>query len=129
MPVLRSWVLADKERVPEILSRLPYPSTAGLFGVGASSARQEADRKTQLNLRRIALLILASAKDAFVAHLTALQGKLVDLLQMPLSMELTALLILSLTVIPARGSMMMMRYPALVLPHRPQKFPSVLCMD
>ena len=63
LPILRSWSLGDKERMPELLSRLSSPASAGVLGIGASSARTEADRKTQLNLRRIALLILAAADD------------------------------------------------------------------
>jgi hypothetical protein len=51
-----------------------------MFGVGASSARLEADRKTQLNLRRIALLILAATEDTFVTNLAGLEDKLVELL-------------------------------------------------
>ena len=79
-PVLRQWSLLDKERMPEMLSRLSTPTAAGLmFGVGASSARLEADRKTQLNLRRIATMILAAPDDTFVANLTVLQEKLIDL--------------------------------------------------
>ena len=81
LPLLRSWVLADKERMPELLSRLAAPTTAGLmFGVGATSARVEADRRTQTNLRRIALLILASADDTFVVNLPGLQEKLIELM-------------------------------------------------
>lgn len=51
-----------------------------MFGVGANSARLEADRKAQLNLRRIAFLILTAANDTFVVNMIALQEKLVDLL-------------------------------------------------
>ncbi len=81
MPVLRQWVLQEKERMPELLSRLSPPASAGIvFGVGASSARLEADRKTQLNLRRMALLMLSSDSDTFVVHLSGLQEKLVDLM-------------------------------------------------
>ena len=81
MPILRQWVLSDKERMLELISRLTSPTAAGLvFGVGASSARLEADRKTQLNLRRIALLILAAVDDTFVVNLTGLQEKLIDLM-------------------------------------------------
>ncbi|KAJ5081607.1 hypothetical protein NUU61_009871 [Penicillium alfredii] len=81
MDLLRQWVLADKERLAEILGRLPPPSTAGImFGVGASAARLEADRKAQLNLRRIALLILSASDDYFVGELPALLRKLEDLL-------------------------------------------------
>ena len=81
VPIIRQWSLADKERMLELLARLTTPTSAGImFGVGANSARLEADRKAQLNLRRIAFLILTAANDTFVVNMTALQEKLVDLL-------------------------------------------------
>ena len=81
LPILAQWTQTDKERVPELLSRLSAPTTAGImFGVGATSARQEADRKTQLTLRRIALLILASPEDAFSTNLPQILEKIVELL-------------------------------------------------
>ncbi|KAJ5856382.1 Dopey N-terminal [Penicillium soppii] len=81
MDLLRQWVLVDKERLSELLVRLPPPSAAGImFGVGASAARLEADRKAQLNLRRIALLLLSANEDYFVGELPALLQKLEDLL-------------------------------------------------
>lgn len=81
LPLLRQWALTEKERVSEIVSRINAPTTAGIvFGVGATSARLEADRKTQLNLRRIATLVLASADDAFVTDLNTIFDKLVELL-------------------------------------------------
>lgn len=81
LPLLRQWIVSDKDRLPEIVSRITPPSTAGIvFGVGATSARLEADRKTQLNLRRIATLILASAEDTFVTDLPTILDKLVELL-------------------------------------------------
>ena len=81
MPILRQLVLLDKDRVADILSRLSSPASAGImFGVGASSARLEADRKAQLNLRRIALLILSADHDTFVTNLGLLQEKLSDLM-------------------------------------------------
>ena len=81
LPILHQLVLADKDRMPELLSRLTAPTAAGLvFGVGASSARLEADRKTQLNLRRITSLILAVANDTFVAGLPSLQEKLIEVM-------------------------------------------------
>lgn len=81
MPILAQWVQSDKDRVPELLARISAPTTAGImFGVGASSARQEADRKTQLTLRRIALLILASMEDAFTPNLPQIMEKVVELL-------------------------------------------------
>lgn len=79
--LLRLWTVSDKERMPELLGRLSAPTTAGIvFGVGATSARLEADRRTQLNLRRVAVLLLAAAPDAFVAELPAIADRLVELL-------------------------------------------------
>ncbi|KAF4949291.1 hypothetical protein FGADI_9018 [Fusarium gaditjirri] len=81
LPLLRQWTLTDKEKMPEIVGRINAPSTAGIvFGVGATSARLEADRKTQLNLRRIATLILAGSEDAFVSDLSEIFSKLAELL-------------------------------------------------
>jgi hypothetical protein len=80
LPILAQWTQSDKERVPELLSRLSAPTTAGImFGVGATSARQEADRKTQLTLRRIALLILSSSEDAFTPNIPQIVEKVVEL--------------------------------------------------
>ena len=85
-PVLAYWCLHDKERMPELLSRLAPPSSAGImFGVGASAARLEADRKTQLNLRRICLLLLASPEDTFVTQSRIMAEKLVELFDASLS--------------------------------------------
>ncbi|KAL1842372.1 hypothetical protein VTJ49DRAFT_5437 [Mycothermus thermophilus] len=81
LPLLRQWTVADKERMPELLSRLTQPTTAGIvFGVGATSARLEADRRTQLNLRRIATLVAACPADTFVVDLPAITDKLTELL-------------------------------------------------
>ncbi|KAJ2906076.1 hypothetical protein MKZ38_003113 [Zalerion maritima] len=82
LEILRQWTVADKEKVvTELLGRITAPSTAGIvFGVGATSARQEADRRTQLNLRRIAALVLAGPKDGFVTELPGVVEKIVELL-------------------------------------------------
>ncbi|KAK0729152.1 Dopey, N-terminal-domain-containing protein [Apiosordaria backusii] len=81
LPLLKQWAVADKERMPDILARITPPTTAGIvFGVGATSARLEADRKTQLNLRRMATLILACPYDSFAADLTPILDKLIELL-------------------------------------------------
>jgi hypothetical protein len=81
LPLLKQWTVADKERMPDLLARLTPPTTAGIvFGVGATSARLEADRKTQLTLRRAATLVLACSADAFVADLPAVTDKLTELL-------------------------------------------------
>ncbi|KAF2018320.1 cellular morphogenesis regulator dopa [Aaosphaeria arxii CBS 175.79] len=81
LPVLAQWTHSDKDRLPDLLSRLSAPTTAGImFGVGAASARQEADRKTQFTLRRISLLILAGPADAFTTSLPQITEKIVELL-------------------------------------------------
>ncbi|KAI5239634.1 hypothetical protein E4T43_06589 [Aureobasidium subglaciale] len=79
-PVLRKWALSDKDRLPELLSKITTPSTAGImFGVGANAARLEADRKTQLTLRKTMLLMLACEQDTFVGSLTQILDKVIDL--------------------------------------------------
>ena len=79
-PVIYQWCLHDKERMPELLSRLSPPSSAGImFGVGANAARLEADRRTQLNLRRICILLLSSPEDTFTMHSRLVEEKLVEL--------------------------------------------------
>ncbi|KAJ5923317.1 hypothetical protein N7454_008562 [Penicillium verhagenii] len=86
MDLLRQWAIADKDRLGELLSRLPPPSAAGImFGVGASAARLEADRRAQLNLRRIAVLLLSANTDYFVGELPGLLQKLEDLLAATIS--------------------------------------------
>ncbi|KIX93391.1 uncharacterized protein Z520_10810 [Fonsecaea multimorphosa CBS 102226] len=81
LPVLKQLWLSDKGLMGEFVSRLTAPTTAGLmFGVGAAAARTEADRKTQLNLRRIALLLLAGDMDAFVSDLGQIVNRLEELL-------------------------------------------------
>lgn len=81
VPVLRQWALLDKDRMPDLLSRISSPTSAGIvFGVGASSARLEADRKTQLNLRRLALLVIAGVDDSFIGNLNVILEKLSELM-------------------------------------------------
>ena len=81
LPILRQWTIIDKDRLLDYLSRLSTPTSAGImFGVGANSARLEADRKAQLNLRRMATLILAAADDTFVVNLAGIQEKVMEIL-------------------------------------------------
>ncbi|KAL8909482.1 MAG: hypothetical protein Q9207_000162 [Kuettlingeria erythrocarpa] len=81
LPLLSLWITSDKERMNELLLRMPSPTAAGImFGVGASSARLEADRRTQLNLRRVATLLLATPTDSFALQLGVIQEKILDLL-------------------------------------------------
>ncbi|KAL9058268.1 MAG: hypothetical protein Q9162_001867 [Coniocarpon cinnabarinum] len=79
--ILRQWALGEKERVPETLSRIPAPTAAGImFGVGASAARLEADKKSQLHLRRVTLLVLALDDNALVPHIPSVLEKINELL-------------------------------------------------
>lgn len=81
VPLLRQWIVGDRDRLTDLLTKITPPTTAGvLFGVGATSARADADRKTQLNLRRIACLILAAQMDNFVINLKELEDCVVELL-------------------------------------------------
>ncbi|KAL8703758.1 MAG: hypothetical protein Q9201_003056 [Fulgogasparrea decipioides] len=81
LPLLRQWIVTDKDRINEFLSRIPPPTSAGImFGVGASSARLEADRRAQLNLRRVATLLLATQNDSFMMKVGTTQEKIADLL-------------------------------------------------
>lgn len=73
-------VIIDKDRFNELLSRLTTPAAAGMmFGVGASTARLEADRKTQYTFRRIALLVLAAEQESFIGSLPQMLTKLDEL--------------------------------------------------
>ncbi|KAI5303252.1 hypothetical protein KEM56_007751, partial [Ascosphaera pollenicola] len=79
--ILNHWALIEKDRLPELLQRIPQPTNAGImFGVGAAAARLEADRKVQLTLRRLSVLILATEDDNFSADMASIQQKLEDLL-------------------------------------------------
>ena len=81
LPLLHQSALVDKALLPELISRLTPPTSAGImFGVGAAAARLEADRKAQLNLRRMSCILLAVQSDAFTPHLGILQAKLEELL-------------------------------------------------
>ena len=81
MDIFRQWTLVDKDKLPELMSRVPPPSTAGImFGVGAGAARLDADRKAQLNLRRMGLLIVSASEDYFAGSLSGLLQKLEDLI-------------------------------------------------
>ncbi|EME40020.1 hypothetical protein DOTSEDRAFT_56330 [Dothistroma septosporum NZE10] len=81
-PILHQWSLHDKETMPEVMLRLTSPASAGImFGVGASAARLEADRKTQLNLRRICLLLLSSPEDTYASRLRPLEEKIAELFE------------------------------------------------
>ncbi|KAK5114319.1 hypothetical protein LTR62_002570 [Meristemomyces frigidus] len=80
MPVLQQWAMRDRDRMSELLARLTAPSSAGImFGVGANAARLDADRKAQLNIRRICLLLLSSPPDTWAAHVHDFDEKIIEL--------------------------------------------------
>ncbi|ERF71802.1 hypothetical protein EPUS_01717 [Endocarpon pusillum Z07020] len=80
LQLLRQLAFIEKTLLPELLSRLNSPTAAGImFGVGATAARLEADKKAQLNLRRICCIVLAVEYDTFATHLSMLQAKLEEL--------------------------------------------------
>jgi len=79
--LVKQWISNDKDRLTDLVSRIVAPTGAGmLFGVGATTARLEADKKTQLTLRRISTIILAMEEDFVVGHLHTIEEKLVELL-------------------------------------------------
>lgn len=81
LSIVYEYARNDNDRIPDFLSRLAAPTTAGIvFGVGATSARLEADKKAQLNLRRIALLLLSSPTDTFAQSIKNIQEKIEELL-------------------------------------------------
>lgn len=81
LPLLRQVFLSEKGVMAELLARLTPPTTAGLmFGVGATAARTEADRRTQLTLKRIAILLLVGDVDTFAGDLTLIMRKLEELM-------------------------------------------------
>ena len=80
-PILQAVSVSDKQCLPDIILRLPAPTTTGLlFGVGASSARVEADKKAALNLKRLAVLVMANEPDSILSHLESIFLKLEELL-------------------------------------------------
>lgn len=81
LPIFAQLMLTDKDRLAEIITRITPPASAGnIFGVGASAARLEADKKTQLNLRRIALLLMSSDKDSAISSYNVLEEKIAELI-------------------------------------------------
>lgn len=80
LPLVKQLQVSDKLIVTEILTRIAPPAAAGMmFGVGATAARNEADKRTQLELRRIATLILSGEIDACLSQLPQLLQKIEEL--------------------------------------------------
>ena len=80
MPIVRQLATMDRALMTDFLSRLTAPTSPGLmFGVGATSARTEADRQTKANLRRIAFLLLTMDIDTFTTHMSQILTKVDEL--------------------------------------------------
>ncbi|KAF1810558.1 hypothetical protein P152DRAFT_439448 [Eremomyces bilateralis CBS 781.70] len=80
LSIIKQLCVVDKALVTDHLSKISAPTASGLvFGVGATSARQEADRKTQLGLRRGALCFLANPDDSCIGELRIVEEKIVEL--------------------------------------------------
>lgn len=80
-PLAHRLALHDPDRLTDLCSRISPPTSAGImFGVGANAARTDADRKTQINLRRIAFITLSAEEDAAVTSLAAIDEKISELL-------------------------------------------------
>lgn len=81
LPLIHQLVVAEKDVLPELLFRFSAPTAAGImFNIGVTAARLEADKKAQINLRRVASVLLAVGSDTFATHLGLLQAKLEELL-------------------------------------------------
>ncbi|KAK6520878.1 hypothetical protein TWF506_001121 [Arthrobotrys conoides] len=79
-PLIKQWIISDKERMLDLFAKITPPATAGVFGVGASSARAEADKRIGLVLRRMTMLLLAGEKDYFAIYLQEFEGKILEVL-------------------------------------------------
>lgn len=80
LPLFNQLVSSDKGLMNECLTRIPVPAAAGImFGVGANAARIEADRKTQVEIRKIVILMLSMDVDAVLPYLKTLMVKIEEL--------------------------------------------------
>lgn len=81
VPLIKVLARNDADRLTDLLARINAPTSAGLmFGVGATAARADADKKTQLHLRRIAFLVLSADTDTAVPTLPSIDEKISELL-------------------------------------------------
>lgn len=81
LPLFGQVASNDKSLVTECITRIPAPAAAGImFGVGANAARVEADKKTQVEVRKIVLLMLSLDGDAILPYLKQLMLKIEELL-------------------------------------------------
>lgn len=81
LPLLRQLQIADKATMTECFSHISPPGAAGVvLGLGASAARADSDRRTQLELKRITSLVMAADNDAILPHLKLVMQKIEEML-------------------------------------------------
>ena len=80
LPLIKQLQTNDKTVLAECLNRIAPPAAAGIMlGIGATAARTEADRKTQLELRKTTTMILSADVDAALPQLSLLLQKIEEL--------------------------------------------------
>ena len=80
LPLVRQLQITDKSMLIECLNRIPSPAAAGIvLGIGATAARNEADRKSQLELRRVITTLMSTEMDATLPFLQQILQKIEDL--------------------------------------------------
>ncbi|KPI39998.1 Protein dopey [Cyphellophora attinorum] len=81
IPIVRQLSSVDRNIFPEVIARFVAPATAGImFGVGASTARAEADKTTKTNLRRLCLLLMAHDQDFYASIVGLMLARIKELL-------------------------------------------------
>ncbi|KAK5093536.1 hypothetical protein LTR24_004247 [Lithohypha guttulata] len=80
LPLIKQLQANDKTILTECLNRIAPPAAAGIMlGIGATAARTEADKKTQLELLKVATIILATDTDTALPHLPLILQKIEEL--------------------------------------------------
>lgn len=81
LPLLKQIQASDKTVLGDCLSRIIPPAAAGIMlGIGAAAARTEADRRTQLELKRVATCIVSLEVDAALPYLQQILQRIEELL-------------------------------------------------
>jgi len=80
LPLIKQLQTSDKTILAECLNRIAPPAAAGIMlGIGATAARTEADRKTQLELLKVTILIMATDTDTALPYLPLILQKIEEL--------------------------------------------------
>lgn len=81
LPILKQLQVTEKTLLLDSLNHIAPPAAAGLvLGIGASAARAEADKKTQLELRRASTLMMSTEVDSALPQLQQIFQKIEELL-------------------------------------------------